>query len=71
MERVDTYRTKEASLPERNEALHSRRSPLASQSRGAGEAPELLAGYLGRIGRDRLLTHEEELDLGRQARVGD
>jgi len=34
-------------------------------------APELLAGYLGRIGRGRLLTHEEELDLGRRARAGD
>jgi RNA polymerase primary sigma factor len=34
-------------------------------------APETLAGYLGRIGRGRLLTHEEELDLGRRARAGD
>jgi len=33
--------------------------------------PEPLAGYLGRIGRGRLLTHEEELDLGRWARAGD
>jgi len=36
-----------------------------------GEAPTLLAGYLGRIGRDRLLAREEELDLGRRARTGD
>jgi RNA polymerase primary sigma factor len=32
---------------------------------------ELLAGYLGRIGRGRLLTPEEELNLGRRARAGD
>jgi RNA polymerase primary sigma factor len=70
MERVDGYRTKEASLPEGGEAAHPGRSSVASQSRGE-EAPELLTGYLGRIGRGRLLTHEEELDLGRRARSGD
>jgi RNA polymerase primary sigma factor len=36
-----------------------------------GEEPTLLAGYLERIGRDRLLAREEELDLGRRARTGD
>jgi RNA polymerase primary sigma factor len=70
MERVDGYRTKEASLPERGEAAHPGRSSVASQARGE-EAPELLTGYLTRIGRGRLLTHEEELDLGRRARSGD
>ena len=70
MERVDSCRTKEANSPERDEAMGPGRSPLASQSRTAEEAPELLAGYLGRIGRGRLLTHEEELDLGRRARAG-
>ena len=70
MERVDVYRTKEASPPERDEALHPGRSSVASQSRGE-EPPELLAGYLRRIGRGRLLTHEEELDLGRRVRGGD
>jgi RNA polymerase primary sigma factor len=39
-------------------------------SRGV-EAPPLLARYLGRIGRGRLLAREEELDLGRRARTGD
>jgi RNA polymerase primary sigma factor len=39
-------------------------------SRGV-EAPPLLARYLGRIGRDRLLSREEELDLGRRVRTGD
>jgi hypothetical protein len=61
MARVDTCRTNEASLPEGDEVLPPERSPLASQSRSE-EAPELLAGYLGRIGKGRLLTHEEELD---------
>jgi RNA polymerase primary sigma factor len=70
MERVDDHRTKEASLPEGDEAPYPGRSSFASQSRGE-EAPELLTGYLGRIGRGRLLTHEEELDLGRRARSGD
>jgi RNA polymerase primary sigma factor len=30
-----------------------------------------LARYFGQIGRGRLLTHEEEIDLGRRAREGD
>jgi RNA polymerase primary sigma factor len=35
------------------------------------ETPNLLARYFGQIGRGRLLTHEEEIDLGRRAREGD
>src|ERR671938_1250768 len=35
------------------------------------EAPNALARYLSQIGRGRLLTHEEEIDLGRRARGGD
>jgi RNA polymerase primary sigma factor len=35
------------------------------------EAPEPLAKYLAQIGQERLLTHEEEIDLGRRARAGD
>src|SRR5918998_714391 len=35
------------------------------------EAPNPLGRYLGQIGRGRLLTHEEEIDLGRRAREGD
>jgi RNA polymerase primary sigma factor len=34
------------------------------------EAPELLAGYLARIGRGRLLSPQEEISLSRQARIG-
>jgi RNA polymerase primary sigma factor len=35
------------------------------------ETPEPLARYLAQIGQERLLTHEEEIDLGRRARAGD
>ncbi len=35
------------------------------------ETPELLPWYLSRIGREHLLTREEERDLARRARAGD
>jgi hypothetical protein len=71
MERADTTnRTKVANPPERDEAAHFRHSSVASESHGAEETPELVAGYLGRIGRGTLLTPEEELSLGRRARSG-
>ncbi|MDQ3834770.1 MAG: RNA polymerase sigma factor RpoD/SigA [Actinomycetota bacterium] len=35
------------------------------------EIPNPLARYLRQIGRGRLLTHEEEIDLGRRVREGD
>jgi RNA polymerase primary sigma factor len=35
------------------------------------ETPEPLANYLAQIGRERLLTHEEEIDLSRKVRAGD
>src|SRR5215207_9900283 len=35
------------------------------------EAPELLAGYLARIGRGKLLTASGEISLSRRARAGD
>jgi RNA polymerase primary sigma factor len=72
MELLDVYHTREVSPPERDDAMRPPRSPVASESRTAGQAPELLAGYLRRIGRrGRLLTPEEELDLGRRVREGD
>jgi RNA polymerase primary sigma factor len=70
MERGGIHLTKEAIRPNRDETSHYGRSLAASQSREE-EAPELLAGYLGRISRGRLLTPEEELDLGRRTRAGD
>ena len=33
--------------------------------------PELLTGYFERVGRKKLLTPREEVDLGRRARIGD
>jgi RNA polymerase primary sigma factor len=35
------------------------------------EAPRLLAAYMARIGRGDLLSHREEMELGRRARAGD
>ena len=35
------------------------------------ETPNPLARYFGQIGRGRLLTHEEEIELGRRATEGD
>ncbi|HEV8046070.1 MAG TPA: sigma-70 family RNA polymerase sigma factor, partial [Rubrobacter sp.] len=40
-------------------------------SAGEGETPKLLTVYLARIGRDRLLSGRDELELGRRAREGD
>ena len=37
----------------------------------SSNAPELLTGYLAKIGRRRLLTHREEISLSRRARAGD
>jgi RNA polymerase primary sigma factor len=36
-----------------------------------GGAPELIPGYLARIGRGKLLTHQEEIDLSKRAKKGD
>ncbi len=35
------------------------------------EPRELLAGYLAKIGRGKLLTHQEEISLARRSRAGD
>ena len=35
------------------------------------ETPELVGQYLDHIGRDELLTHEEEIDLSKRAKAGD
>ena len=35
------------------------------------EAPGLLAAYMARIGRGELLSHKEEVELGRRVRAGD
>jgi RNA polymerase primary sigma factor len=35
-----------------------------------GGAPELIPGYFARIGRGKLLTHQEEIDLSKRAKKG-
>jgi RNA polymerase primary sigma factor len=70
MERVEGYRVNEGLPPEGEKAVSFGHAPVVRRSQGGGEAPPLLAGYLGRIGRGRLLASEEELDLGRRARSG-
>jgi RNA polymerase primary sigma factor len=42
-----------------------------SYSEQEHETPKLLAGYLDRIGKDKLLTHREETELSRRAKAGD
>jgi RNA polymerase primary sigma factor len=36
-----------------------------------GAAPELIPGYFARIGKGKLLTHQEEIDLSKRAKKGD
>ena len=36
-----------------------------------GEAPELIPGYFARIGKGKLLNHQEEIDLSKRAKMGD
>ena len=43
----------------------------AVRRKANGETPEPLARYLAQIGRERLLTHEEEIDLSRRVRAGE
>ena len=35
------------------------------------ETPELIPGYFARIGRGKLLTHQEEIDLSKRVKQGD
>ncbi len=57
--------------PEGEEAARLGRSPVASRDQQGEEAPELLPGYFARIGKGKLLTHEEEVELSRRAKDGD
>jgi hypothetical protein len=54
------------SPPEGDDAAHLKRTPVASRDQGE-EAPELLPSYFARIGKGKLLTHEEEVELSRRA----
>src|SRR5215207_11464643 len=51
----------------RTKRLDEVRPPAGRES----ETPELLASYLAKIGRGRLLTHQEEISLSKRARAGD
>src|SRR5919112_6478622 len=35
------------------------------------ETPELISGYFARIGKDKLLNHQEEIDLSKRVKKGD
>jgi RNA polymerase primary sigma factor len=61
--------TSVASAVYQTKRLDEVRSP--AKRREDLETPELLAGYLAKIGRGRLLTHREEISLSRRARAGD
>jgi RNA polymerase primary sigma factor len=55
--------------------ISERKNP-GEEVRSAGwhesaEAPDLLSGYMAKIGRGRLLTAAEEISLSRRARAGD
>jgi RNA polymerase primary sigma factor len=69
MEHVSTHRANGSiSAPEGDDAAHLGHTLVAGQGK---EAPELLPGYFARIGKGKLLTHEEEVELSRQAEAGD
>src|ERR671916_503350 len=44
---------------------------VAQRKDRMGGAPELIPGYFARIGNDKLLTHQEEIDLSKRAKKGD
>ena len=70
MEYVSTHRANSSiPAPEGDDAAHHLGHTLVG---GQGEeTPELLPGYFARIGKGRLLTHEEEVELSRRAEAGD
>jgi RNA polymerase sigma factor (sigma-70 family) len=43
----------------------------AQRKERMGGAPELIPGYLARIGKGKLLNHQEEIDLSKRAKGGD
>src|SRR5215208_4580638 len=43
----------------------------AQRKERMGGAPELIPGYFARIGRGKLLTHQEEIELSKRAKKGD
>ena len=69
MEYMSTHRANgSVSAPEGDDAAHLEHTLVAGQWE---ETPELLPGYFARIAKGKLLTHEEEVKLSRQAEAGD
>jgi len=67
MERVGIHGVDEAIPLRRETERRAWRTQVVSQGE---EAPGILTGYLGPFSGGRLLTPEEELDLGRRSRSG-
>src|SRR5688500_15458467 len=44
---------------------------MAQRKDRMGETPELIPGYFARIGKGKLLTHQEEIDLSKRVKQGD
>src|ERR671918_990854 len=44
---------------------------VAQRKDRMGGAPELIPGYFARLGKGKLLTHQEEIDLSKRAKKGD
>jgi len=61
--------TSVASAVYQTKRLDEVRSP--AKRREDLETPQLLAGYLAKIGQGKLLTHQEEISLSRRTRAGD
>ena len=57
--------------PKEGENTVMETSASAEASSQERDTPKLLAGYLDRIGKEKLLTHREEKRLSRRARAGD
>jgi RNA polymerase primary sigma factor len=64
-------RPKTAANEKGGEALMATIAYERAAGRQESETPELLVGYLARIGRGRLLSPQEEITLSRRARAGD
>src|SRR3954468_3028640 len=57
-------RSKEVTMDNMESAIVQRRPERE-------ETPELIPGYFARIDKDQLLSHEEEIELSKQAKAGD
>src|SRR3712207_5664791 len=63
--------TRRPGIPKEGENTVMETSASVEASSQERDTPKLLAGYLDRIGKEKLLTHREEKRLSRRARAGD